>query len=273
MNYIFIKLRKKLLNFCLKVIKKHVDKQDEFFVYTYHRGKDLLNPITWKARGITPENSNQPSETNDWGLIDNIIDYQDKIVFDVGASLGVTVYPFSKKAKEVYAFEPQADNFNYLNDQIKIRGLTNVKAFNFAVSDFNGEADFFNRESHGVHSLGVHNVGKVVSSNKTKVVTLDSFCAENGLDRIGLLKIDVEGFEADVLKGSEKQLKNKLIDFVIFEFSPRIHKLRNIPIDEPIKILLKNDYKIVTTKGDKFVYDDNNLPKICDLIAIPNKII
>jgi len=265
MHFVFKKINKKLLNFCLKIIKKHIDKQENLFLFTYDRKKDLLNPITWKARGITED----PLSQSLLQMIDKIASYKDKVVLDIGASLGITVLHFSKKASKLYAFEPQYDNFMSLKDQIKIRNLQNVKVFNQAVSDFNGEADFFNRESHGVHSLGVHNVGKVLSSNKVKVTTLDSFCKKNEINHIGLLKIDVEGFEADVLEGSSHLLKNKLIDFIVFEFSPRIHKLRGIEIDQPIKILTEYDYKIVNTIGEDFIFDSKNLPKLCDLIAFP----
>ena len=100
---------------------------------------------------------------------------------------------------------------------------------------------------------------------------MDDFWKKEINKQIGLLKIDVEGFEADVLNGASYLLDNKLIDFIIFEFSPRIHKLRNIDIDAPIKILLKYNYNLFTVDGKDYKFDNDNIPKICDLIAIPSK--
>ncbi len=131
-------------------------------------------------------------------------------------------------------------------------------------------ADFYNRGSHGIHSLGVHNKGKTLSSSQVQVIKLDDFWKDNISKQIGLLKIDVEGFESDVLEGCSYLLENNKIDAIIFEFSPRIHKLRGIDIDAPIQILKKYSYDLFTTDGKVFIFDKENYPKICDLIAKPS---
>jgi FkbM family methyltransferase len=270
MNKILEKLNKKILNIALFIIKKHMAKKTDMHIYTYKRKLDQLTPvIAYKARDITNVTSNKPLATNNFEHINSLIDYSNKIVIDVGAALGATVVPFSKKASVVYAFEPQQDNYLFLLDQIKIRQIDNIKTYNFAVSNFNGKADFYNRESHGIHSLGVHNKGKTLSSSQVPVIKLDDFWKENINEQIGLLKIDVEGFEPDVLEGASYLLENNKIDALIFEFSPRIHKLRGIDINAPIQILEKYNYALFTTDGKKFTFDKSNYPKICDLIAKP----
>ena len=149
--------------------------------------------------------------------------------------------------------------------------LKNIQTYNSAVSNFNGSAEFYNRESHGVHSLGVHNKGRILSSLQTRVVRLDDFWKDNINKQIGLLKIDVEGFESDVLEGASYLLKNNKIDAIIFEFSPKIHKLRGIELDAPIKILKKYNYSVFTIDGGEFEFNKDNYPKICDLIAKPSE--
>ena len=271
MKYILKKLNKKILNIALLIIKRHIARQSDMHIYTYKRKSDQLTPIiAYKARDIINVQSNKPLPTNNFEHIDNLIDYSNKIVVDVGAAIGGTVIPFSRKSNIVYAFEPQQDNYLFLLEQIKIRQIKNIKTYNSAVSNFNGTADFYNRESHGIHSLGAHNKGKVLSSSKVEVVKLDDFWKENINQQIGLLKIDVEGFEADVLEGSNYLLENNKIDAIIFEFSPRIHKLRNIDIDAPIQILKKYKYNLFTTDGEIFTFNKNKYPKICDLIAKPS---
>ena len=52
---------------------------------------------------------------------------------------------------------------------------------------------------------------------EARVTTIAAFCAEQDIQRIGLLKIDVEGFEAEVLRGAQDVLPN--IDAVQFEFN------------------------------------------------------
>ena len=271
MKYILKKLNKKIINIALFIIKKHIEKQSDMHIYTYRRDSDQLTPmVAYKARDITNVVDDKPSATNNFEHIDNLIDYSNKIVVDIGAAVGGTAIPFSRKSNVVYAFEPQQDNYLFLLDQIKIRQVKNIKTYNYAVSNFNGTADFYNRESHGIHSLGAHNKGKVLSSSQVPVIQLDDFWKDSINEQIGLLKIDVEGFEADVLDGSSHLLEKNKIDAIIFEFSPKIHKLRGMAIDAPLQILKKYNYDIFTTNGEKFIFDKNNYPKICDLIAFPS---
>lgn len=51
------------------------------------------------------------------------------------------------------------------------------------------------------------------------VTTLDAFCAERGIERIDLLKMDVEGFESDIVRGSDSLLKNRRIKGILCEFN------------------------------------------------------
>ncbi len=55
-------------------------------------------------------------------------------------------------------------------------------------------------------------------SEMVKVDTLDNYCRESGIERINLLKIDVEGHEMDVLSGAGSMFKNEAVDIVAFEF-------------------------------------------------------
>ncbi len=137
MKNILKKINKKILNIALFIIKKHMLKQSDMHIYTYTRKSDRLTPIVaYKARDILNIKSSKPLATNNFEHIDNLIDYSNKIVIDVGAALGATAVPFSKKASVVYAFEPQQDNYLFLLDQIKIRSLKNIKNIQFCCIQF-----------------------------------------------------------------------------------------------------------------------------------------
>jgi FkbM family methyltransferase len=266
MGYLINKTKRKIINICLKFIQAHLEKQEDLFVYVYDRRLDSLKPITWSARGITQAAGK--SATNDWDNLSTLVNYKNKVVVDVGASLGLTVFEFSDLASEIHAFEPHKENYKHLLDQIKIRKINNVKTYQKAVSDSNGQIDFFSRESHGIHSLGAHNKGKVLDSYKVESITLDSFWESEINTQIGLLKVDVEGFENEVFIGARDLLKQKKIDAILFEFSPKIHKIRGIDIYSPITTLNNFDYDVFYTDGRPFDFNDS-LPKICDLIAKP----
>jgi FkbM family methyltransferase len=51
-----------------------------------------------------------------------------------------------------------------------------------------------------------------------KIVTMDDYCNKNKIEKVNWLKIDVEGHEIDVLRGSENMFKDKKIENVYFEF-------------------------------------------------------
>ena len=88
------------------------------------------------------------------------------------------------------------------------------------LSDKTKEAELFYDILHpGLTSLGQMKDDKPNPSCKIKLDTLDNYCKDNKIVHIHALKIDVEGFELDVLKGARNMLKNKAIDFIQFELS------------------------------------------------------
>lgn len=263
------RLHRKLLNLALRIVERHVARQPGLFVFTYDRDGDTLVPITWKARGITRAvDGRRP--TNDFAALEAVAPWAGRIVVDVGANLGGTVARFARTAARVHALEPHPGNFAHLLDQIRIRRLGNVEPLRVAASKEAGRATFYERESHGIHSLGPHNKGKVRASYEVEVTTLDRLWRERINDRIGLLKVDVEGFEADVFEGAAQLLDNRMIDAIVFEFSPRIHAIRGLPADAPLRVLRAHGYEVFTLDG-RPVGEADALPGLCDLIARPGQ--
>ena len=64
-----------------------------------------------------------------------------------------------------------------------------------------------------------HRFDRKAQANEVKVITLDDFCSDKGIERISVLKIDTEGHDLAVLKGATGLLKRGAVDFVIFEFN------------------------------------------------------
>lgn len=263
------KLHRKVLNLALRVIEAHVARQKNLFVFVYNRAEDILIPITWKARGITEvaAGDGKRRPTNDWARLDEQLSYDGGIVVDVGANLGGTVAKFAARAGKVVAVEPHPGNHAFLLDQIRIRKLSNVDPLRLALSKEAGRATFYERESHGIHSLGPHNKGKVRSTFEVEVMTLDQLWQDRIGERIALLKVDVEGFEVDVFEGAAHLLDEKLIDAIIFEFSPKIHRMRDLPADAPLQVLRRHGYAVFTLDGQPV--GDGEVPGLCDLIARP----
>jgi FkbM family methyltransferase len=93
-----------------------------------------------------------------------------------------------------------------------------------AVADRSGTAVFHAREG-GSSSLstsaseagfGPERLGEVIT---VPLVTLDDYCAEHGIERVDLLKIDTEGHDLGVLRGAERMLRAGRIEMAQFEYN------------------------------------------------------
>lgn len=121
------------------------------------------------------------------------------VLVDVGANVGDYTNFFLKclnKTGMVYAFEPHPDTYNHYMSIVG--NHNNLNSMNVAVSDVDGEIDFYNSVVHQMHNAynGSY-IGKVPS------VTLDTVL---NVPKISLIKIDVEGAELAVLKGMPNTL-------------------------------------------------------------------
>jgi len=144
------------------------------------------------------------------------------VYFDVGASHGQMVGMASQVVGGsglVYAFEPQTSEMEWLQRMCKAYGLTNVKLFQTLVGDFTGEATFFeNAKKCASSSLAQEWSGG--DPRKYPMVTLDAWAEQNFVDRLNLIKIDVEGAEIMVLRGGLKLLR-RTHPLVILEIRDR----------------------------------------------------
>jgi len=146
-------------------------------------------------------------------------DYQYKyknkkpVILDCGANIGFAtiyfkwLYPESK----IYAFEPNRRAFGLLKKNILENKLKDVHPFNVALSDRNGEIDFF-IDSDEPGSITTSTKYERMPKDKTRVdcVSLSSFIKRKRLKQIDFAKMDIEGSEQEVVDdlNSSGLLKN-----------------------------------------------------------------
>jgi FkbM family methyltransferase len=137
------------------------------------------------------------------------------LFIDIGANVGAyTILASSEiKAKSI-AIEPVPSTFKNLVDNILINQIQEkVKALNIGLGNKNGKIKF---------TKSLDTVNHVATENETDTVDVDM----NTLDTIllsepspALLKIDVEGFETEVLNGADKTLADKTLKAIIIELN------------------------------------------------------
>ncbi len=130
------------------------------------------------------------------------------VAVDVGAATGSYTWILNRKSKEVYAFEPGHIHKRYLN---KVNFGRKIKVIGAAVGSSCNRVSMYTpgSDSDALHSATLSEGNPVVSQEETCVaevdqVTLDSFLSERLTpDRcVDLLKVDVEGYELEVFRGS-----------------------------------------------------------------------
>jgi len=118
---------------------------------------------------------------------------------DIGAWIGPTVLYAAKKARHVWAFEPDATAFRHLAWNIALNRLDNVSALPVALADRTGVARMASFGGEAGDSMT--SLLNADAKGGTDVVTLDwaSFAGDVDLSGVSLVKIDVEGAEFDLL--------------------------------------------------------------------------
>ncbi len=154
-------------------------------------------------------------------LINNILkSMKDAVVLDIGANIGNHSLAFSTQAQAVYAFEPLPEVFSVLSQNIAQNDLTNVFANNLALSDTNDEDDIYMVLEGNVGASSFdkreaeHNVAKVKVSKRIG----DELVAELGINKIDMIKIDVEAHEVFVLQGLKNSIE-KFKPYIVMEWN------------------------------------------------------
>jgi FkbM family methyltransferase len=140
---------------------------------------------------------------------------RESVVFDLGANIGNHSIYWSKVTdgagvKRVYAFEPVDLTFSILRKNIEINGLGNKVILNrVGLGKKEGSAELYNVYDYS--NIGATALRAVNGEEEGtfKIITLDSYIKSTDFrdNRIDMIKIDVEGFEEDVLLGARKTLE------------------------------------------------------------------
>lgn len=164
------------------------------------------------------------------------------VIVDGGASIGDTSDRFASlfPKANVYAFEP----FDHFIKPLRQKAKANhrIKVFPLALDEQTGERTLHINESEGTNSLlAASATGKQIYPDllkqkgeiKVSATSLDKWAEDQKIDRVDILKLDLQGGELGALKGATRNLQHKSIKFVLVEIS-FVSQYENQPIASDI---------------------------------------
>lgn len=211
--------------------KRIISRLKKFFLNLFFSDPRSLLELAYKRIGVN--NFGDKKETGEEFVVKNILrdiwGDEKVIFFDVGCNSGedsMMMREYFSQAK-IYAFEPNKkvipvakknlDGFDVILKNIGL-GAKSGETFLYSFSSVeNSELGTCNPDA--LDSLFGEQVKDKIEKTTFKQDSVDNFCSLNHILRINFLKIDVEGNELEVLKGSSEMIAKNLIDVIQFEFN------------------------------------------------------
>ena len=169
------------------------------------------------------------------------------IAVDVGANVGWHTLLMATRVGStgrVYAFEPNESTRRRLVNAVEANGLAHVTVDRRGVAEREGACGFQAPPAGHVWDGTGHLIAETSPGRPTiDCTTLDAFAAEQRIDRLALVKIDVEGWELSVLRGA-RQVLRALRPAVIFEYDPAYVARSGGGAEELMRCWSEADYEI-----------------------------
>ena len=192
-----------------------------------HHGNPLLAAMDRMATVFHAlyENGNyDPASNGEAWLLNRLASTAPQVIFDVGANRGdyARLALAACTQARLYAFEPMPTVFQQL--ACSLGREPRAEIFQLALADRNGELNFYFDPSNTGNTSAIAGVQDSVHDLTTveclpaQAQRLDDFCSEHSIASIHLLKIDVEGFEASVLRGGDTMISEGRVDCIQFEY-------------------------------------------------------
>ncbi len=147
-----------------------------------------------------------------------------KVVLDIGANAGI--YSLAALASQpdaaVHAFEPTPEIAARLRETAKLNRLDRLYVHEAAVSNRSGQATLKRWRGETGSNEGMNFISTDASepdAEHVETVCLDQFCADNAIERIDLMKIDIQGNEPQAFAGAARLLRERRIGTVFAELN------------------------------------------------------
>jgi FkbM family methyltransferase len=189
-------------------------------------------------------------------------------VVDGGAHIGYLTLLASRcvgRLGEVHAFEPVPRTFAALQENVRLNGAANVRLSRVGLASRAGELELevpIDPDGEGLLAWGATSVhlrrGPI---ERAPAQSLDEYARAHRLDRIALVKLDLEGAELDALRGMEKLLGGSRITYIVCELNTFLADAQG------------QSYDATRTYCERFGYRAYDLGRAARLRRIDNPIV
>lgn len=171
---------------------------------------------------------------------------KEDVFFDIGANIGQHGLFASNFCKSVFCFEPITRLYSHIEASIKKNQFKNVQAFNFGMGNENKALPIYSDSANMGGSSILFSNGKALEQ-VIKIIRLDDFILDNPTP-IHMMKIDVEGFELEVLMGGQRTLQEQRPKLLI-EYSLPLYNQISPSHGEQIYLFLSKIYSKIENVG------------------------
>lgn len=176
-------------------------------------------------------------------------DKKDLVILDCGGNVGIFSLYASTSAKKIISIEPTPNHFYILQSLTK--DYQNIKPIMAAVSDRDGEIDFFFNEENTTMNSIANNYNK--GAVKVKGFKLKTILDDNGLDTVDFAKIDIEGSEMISINESTISELNKRIKFIFMEVHATSQSSLESNKNKLMSLFNSLDYEVKSVDRDSFI--------------------
>ncbi len=206
------------------------------------------------------------------------------VCVDIGSNIGYYALLESKivgKNGKIFAIEPSPENFNYLNNNLKLQNFSNTETHQIAIGNQDGTAKLTvgNKSNHSKVITEYQTIPNGLDVISVPIKKLDTFVQEQNISKIDFVRMDVEGFELNVIEGMKNVLR-KLRPMIQVEVHKKFlgakntKKLLEIFKDEgyDIKHYVPKDmeYPFIGNMKDVKNYDINTILEMIESDSLPD---
>lgn len=169
------------------------------------------------------------------------------VFIDIGANIGLFSFNASKIVGDegkIYAFEAFPPNYKQFKENILLNKFENIITENKAISSQNSTMEIFYNEKDNNIGMASAFLKNFTSKEIVESTTLDQYSEDHHIDKINLIKIDIEGGEYDALLGMNRIL-TELKPHILIEINHKTLLDSGHSEMEIINLLSKFNYKIL----------------------------